>query len=269
MTVRTDDATPKRWLEVEIEVPGAPEEVWPAVATGAGLSAWFTPTEVEERPGGAVAFHMGEEVSRGVVTAFEPPVRVAFEEAGWTPGAPPLVTELVVEARAGGTCLVRLVSGLLTEKGDWDGHLDSMETGWGGYLHVLRLYLARFRGERGTMLHVTGGAAAPEERALGEIWSALGLDGARPGERRNLVDAPALSGTVERVGARELTLVTDEPAAGIALVGAYACGGPVVPFVTLYLYGERGRAAARENEAAWRAWMASRYPGPAPSGGPS
>ncbi len=46
------------------------------------MSAWFTTTEVEERVGGAVSFDFGAEncgegISRGKVTAWGPPVRVA------------------------------------------------------------------------------------------------------------------------------------------------------------------------------------------------
>jgi hypothetical protein len=31
----------RRSIQVEIEVPGTPEEVWQAIATGSGVSAWF------------------------------------------------------------------------------------------------------------------------------------------------------------------------------------------------------------------------------------
>ena len=30
-------------------MPGTPEEVWHAIATGPGITAWFVPTEVDER----------------------------------------------------------------------------------------------------------------------------------------------------------------------------------------------------------------------------
>jgi uncharacterized protein YndB with AHSA1/START domain len=266
--VQRDDTTKRRWIELEVEVPGSPEEVWRAIATGPGISAWFTPTEVEERAGGAVTFHMGAESSIGVVTAWEPRARFAVEEPSWTPGAPPLVTELRIEARGGGTCLVRLASGLFAETDDWDDHLGSMETGWSGTLRVLRAYLARFRGESATMFHVPGGFAAEgrQERALSELTAALGIAGVAPGERFASSGGPLLSGTLEEAGARESVLVLDEPAPGLALIGAYDCGGVVMPFVTLYLYGERGRVAAKESEAAWRAWMGARFPMPKAQG---
>lgn len=40
-------------LEFSVEVPGTPEQVWQAIATAKGMSAWFLPTEMEERKGPA------------------------------------------------------------------------------------------------------------------------------------------------------------------------------------------------------------------------
>ncbi|PRC45252.1 ATPase, partial [Mycobacterium sp. ITM-2017-0098] len=70
---------------MEFLVPGTPEQVWHAIATGPGMSAWFTPTSVEEHVGGAIEFDFGEgAVSSGVVTEWEPPVRLGYEEHGWS-----------------------------------------------------------------------------------------------------------------------------------------------------------------------------------------
>src|SRR3712207_7585820 len=49
----------RRSVEAEVEVPGTPEEVWQAIATGPGISTWFVPTEVEERVGGTVTANFG------------------------------------------------------------------------------------------------------------------------------------------------------------------------------------------------------------------
>src|SRR4051794_38416305 len=45
----------RRSIQVEVEVPGSPEEVWQAIATGPGVSSWFVPTEMEEVDGKPVA----------------------------------------------------------------------------------------------------------------------------------------------------------------------------------------------------------------------
>ena len=70
------EASGRRSVQVEVEVPGTPQEVWQAIATGPGISSWFVPTEFEERDGKPVAvtlnFGPGME-SRSVVTAWDPP----------------------------------------------------------------------------------------------------------------------------------------------------------------------------------------------------
>ena len=72
------EASGRRSVQVEVEVPGTPEEVWQAIATGPGISSWFVPTEFEERDGKPVAvklnFGPGME-SSSVVTAWDPPRR--------------------------------------------------------------------------------------------------------------------------------------------------------------------------------------------------
>ena len=39
------EADGRRSVQVEVEVPGTPEQVWQAIATGPGVGAWFVPTE--------------------------------------------------------------------------------------------------------------------------------------------------------------------------------------------------------------------------------
>jgi uncharacterized protein YndB with AHSA1/START domain len=52
-----DETTGRRSVELEFDLPGTPEQVWQAIATGPGITCWFVPSEVEERKGGKVAFH--------------------------------------------------------------------------------------------------------------------------------------------------------------------------------------------------------------------
>ena len=104
------EANGHRSVQVEVEVPGTPEEVWQAIATGPGISSWFVPVAFEERDGKPVAltvsFGPGVE-ARTVVTAWDPPRMFAHEADGWMPGSPPMATEWSVEARGGGICIVR------------------------------------------------------------------------------------------------------------------------------------------------------------------
>jgi uncharacterized protein YndB with AHSA1/START domain len=47
--IKKTDSPATRSVEVAIDVPGTPEEVWQAIATGPGFTAWFVPTRIEER----------------------------------------------------------------------------------------------------------------------------------------------------------------------------------------------------------------------------
>lgn len=265
MSVKIDQG--RRAVTLSLELPGTPEQVWQAIATGPGMTAWFVPTDLEEREGGAVTFHLGPGMdSHGRVTAWQPPHRITYEEAGWSGEAPPLATEFVVEARQGGTCTVRLVHSLFTESDEWDRELESMESGWPPFFAVLRLYLSRWPGQRSASIRPTGGFAGTTAEAWAAITAALGLDGAAPGERRETPAgrSPPLAGTVETITTderhSEVMLRLDRPAPGAALIGSYSWGGRVQVAMNLYVYGEDADAIVAREEPRWDAWMAERFP---------
>jgi uncharacterized protein YndB with AHSA1/START domain len=265
------DAPSIRSIELEVEVPGTPEAVWQAIATGPGITAWFVPTEVAERAGGAISFQLGPGMeSAGVVTTWEPPRRFVFEEKDWAPGAPPLATAITVEARSGGTCVVRLVNSLFASTDDWDDQLKSIESGWPAYLHILRLYLTHFAGQRCASTRVMGRGAGSVDEAWASLKDSLGLTGAGLGDRWRPAGSPAIAGMVDRAErARELVLLLDEPAPGVALVGAYSWSDQVLTSFSLYLFGDQPRALMAREEPAWRSWMEARFPGPSGAPGPA
>jgi uncharacterized protein YndB with AHSA1/START domain len=256
------DASGRRWIEVEIEVPGTPEEVWQAIATGPGVSSWFVPTE--EREDGTVVSHFGpgmDAVARK--TAWEPPHRFAAESPGFGPNAPPLATEWVVEARSGGTCVVRVVHSLFASTDDWDDQLETIESGWPWFFSVLRLYLAHFRAQPCSAFRVLGVAEDSGPEAWHAFTLPLGLAGAGIGQQCSAgTGAPPLAGRVERTGAgghpQAVLLRLDEPAPGIASMFAHAMGGQVHLIMDFYLYGERAAAAAGRDEPLWHAWINQR-----------
>ena len=70
------EANGRRSVQVEVEVPGTPEQVWQAIATGPGVGAWFVPTEVDGRIGGTVTSHFGGGMdSVATITEWDPPHR--------------------------------------------------------------------------------------------------------------------------------------------------------------------------------------------------
>jgi uncharacterized protein YndB with AHSA1/START domain len=256
----------RRSVQVEIEVPGTPEEVWRAIATGHGIACWFVPTDVEERAGGAIAFHLGPGMdSSGTVTEWKPPHRFVYEERDWMPGAPPLASEWLVETRSGGMCVVRVVHSLFASGADWDEQLESMESGWPGFFRILRMYLTHFRGERCSTIQLRGGAPGTQVEAWKGLSHSLGLEGAATGERRAApVGVPPLAGTVERVGEgknlHEMLLRLHEPAPGAATITAYTWADKVQVGIGLYLYGDRAAAVAARDEELWQRWMNKHFP---------
>lgn len=265
MSLKTDKSG--RHVAVEVELPGTPEQIWQAMATGPGYSAWFAQTQIEERVGGEIRFDMGGGmVSSGTVTLWEPPYRFGYEETGWSGEAPPLATELTIEAQAGGTCTVRMVHSLFTERDDWDGELESMEMGWPGMFKILRIYLRDFAGLKAAM----GGTMGRYDGTLEAAWRAaserLGLAGAKVGDRIDAVpaDAPDMAGTVEDVQAAKaiqaVALRLDRPAPGIAMAASYAWGGRTNVALTLYFYGEEADQTLARELPQWKAWMQRHFP---------
>ena len=207
MTIKRDPSG-RRSIQVEVEVPGTPEEVWEAIATGPGISSWFYPTDVEPQVGGVLEYHTGSKMDvPATVTVWDPPHRFSHEGKDCGPDGPPTATEWTIESRAGGRCLVRVVHSLFASTDDWDDQLENFEAGWPVCFAVLRPYLAHFGGQRASIIRAMGrrrrfGARClerPARRARGR-WTlagrALGLRrfgcGLRGGRRRIPVRAPAL-----------------------------------------------------------------------------
>src|SRR5271154_188989 len=150
------EASGRRSVQVELEVPGTPEEVWQAIATGPGISSWFVPADFEERDGKPVAmklnFGPGMEPP-SPLTARGPP-RGFAAPGGGRGGSPPIATEWSVEARGGGICIVRIVHSLFASTDDWDNQLEGTKSGWSGFLGTLRIYLTHFRGLRSALMQL-------------------------------------------------------------------------------------------------------------------
>jgi uncharacterized protein YndB with AHSA1/START domain len=267
MSVKKDESG-RRSVQAEVEVPGTPEEVWQAIATGPGISSWFVPSEVEEHEGGAAVSHFGPGASMdsvSTITAWDPPHRFAAESQDLGPDAPPVATEWTVEARSGGTCVVRVVHSLFASADDWDNQLEGWESGWPDFFRILRLYLTHFRGQRGSAMQMGNATPEPKSEAWSALTSSLGLAGATTGQRvRTSIGAPPLAGLVERVGEdpfpEELLLRLDEPAPGIAHLFAVEMGGQVYLSIRLYLYGDQASAAVARDEPLWQAWMNKPFP---------
>jgi uncharacterized protein YndB with AHSA1/START domain len=247
-------------FEYEVEVPGTPEAVWHAIATAEGISSWMMPTELDERIGGEVTFHMGPDISsKGHVTAFEPARRIEYAE-DWAslmghPGADvtPLVTEFLVEARSGGTCVVRVVTSAFGTGADWENEFfEEMNGGWAPMLENLRLYLAHFPGQNATTL--SGGsefAGVSPEAAVDAARASLGITG-EIGER---VSARGIHGRVERSLDRHFLVRVESPVTGLLSFqsGSSEKGSGV--HLTGYLFSDDAAGYVEREQPAWQAWL--------------
>lgn len=263
------DGTGNRWIEMELLVPGTPEQVWQAMATGPGNAAWFVGGEIEPRVGGAFRLDFGEgAITTGEVTAWEPPHRFSYVERDWGQDAPPIATEITITSRSGDRCVVRMVHSLFTSSDDWDDQVEGFESGWPGFFAVLRIYLAHFAGAKAASFM----AMTPAGEDSLSVWLRLGetldLAGANVGEHRTAVSGPEpWSGVVEHVHQdaqqRYVILRLDEPSPGIALVGTYdkgatshgAAGAGTNVSLNRYFYGDGAAASAAESEVRWRDWL--------------
>ncbi len=250
-----------RKIEMEVEVVGTPEQVWDAIATARGISSWYVPHEIDEREGGdAVAsFGPGPEMqAHGRVTAWEPPRRVKFEGQEDSPG---LAFEWLVEARDGGTCVVRLVNTGFASGEEWDEQYDGMAEGWRLFLLNLQLHLEHFSGQYATASLPMTMWPGTRDAEYARLLDALGLPSAPAIGDRVAVqadDAPPLAGTVVAAEDWRLSLLVDEPTPGTAFLAVEGSGTPVSVSIWSYLYGDDGVAAAERDEPRWRAWLESR-----------
>jgi uncharacterized protein YndB with AHSA1/START domain len=258
----------RRSVQVEFEVPGTPDEVWQAIATGPGISAWFVPAEFEERDGNPVAvkfrFSPDVEIS-GAVTAWDPP-RTFVAEGDGLGGSPPIAIEWSVEARAGGVCRVRMVHSLFAGTDEWDNQLEGATSGWAGFLNILRIYLTHFRGQRSAIMQITAPVTTSDAESWEALTAALGVKGVSVGQRWTTpAGVSPLGGVVELVteDPYDALLRLDKPGPGIAALGAVTYpGGQSVVAMNLYMYGDRAAETVARETPVWQAWFQERFPMP-------
>lgn len=234
-------------------------QVWQAIATAKGMSAWFLPTEMQEREGGSLHFSMGPEMgSDGQVTGWDPPRRIVYEEdwaalLGKDPDAlSPLTSEFLVEAQSGGTCVVRVTSSGFGTGAAWESEFwDDMGLNWMPFFDNLRLYLSYFPGQEATQFEVTASHPGEAEALRSTLHHALGL-----GEEGATVNLRGTTGTIERVGERQALLRLTAPVRGMLSIFTYGEGdGTALAGVRAYLFSAAAADYVRREEPAWQTWL--------------
>ncbi len=194
----------------------------------------------------------------GRVAAWEPPRRIVFDGGEGVGG---LAFEWLVEAREGGTCIVRLVNSGFGSGADWDDQYDAMTGGWKMFLGNLRLHLTHFAGQSATTSLPGAVEPGPAPAAWSKLCADLGISStAVVGERLEIAatGAPALAGVVAEGTPTRFTLVVDDPLPGTAIIAAEAISDITSLSVWTYLYGADAPGIGERDEALWQSWLDAR-----------
>lgn len=285
------DENGRRRIGTEIEVPGTPEEVWEAIASGEGISSWFYRSQVDGRVGGTSVCDFGPGMeAREQITEWHPPTGfTSAPEAGADAeeGAPSgMATEWLVQARDGGSCIVRVVHSWFADSDDWDGQFEAHVYGWGAsFFPMLRLYLRLFKGQRCAPFQFTVFGPHTGPKSMGMIKDALGI-GAAPGRFASRDSAPELSGhresldvtdpdllalrgrspyvvaALDALGTEDadLLLRLEQPAPGFAYVSVTPMDEQAMVSVRVHLFGDEAVRTAARAEREWNDWLTTHFP---------
>jgi len=248
----------QRSMEIEVALDATPEQVWDAIATGPGISAWFVPTAVE--PGRIRQDFGSGYVVDGQVTACEPGTRFAYgraPDAEPTQEGPDYAFEFLVEARDGGSTVLRFVQSGFADTEGWEAEYDSFRHGWTLFFLNLAAYLEHFAGRPVHNVVAMGFTALDRDEAWTVIHDALGLT--KPpqvgDEVRLTPDGPAAISGVVDVATREFLGV--RTAGGLYRFGAEGTDGcGVSAYHYLFDTGEVVEPAL------WTAWLSGLFPAP-------
>ncbi|MFF1789683.1 SRPBCC family protein [Kitasatospora sp. NPDC058243] len=165
----------------EQDLPATPEQVWAAVATGAGNLGWLYPMEVEPRVGG--------KATRGdsTVVAWEPPRHFAVratQDGGFSN-----TLSYRIEPADGGSSHLRMGihwvhTGIVDEAWRWDAKSDVAEKHVDFYQHGLAEYLRHFAGRPAVYLRAQRPEPTADPADFAALRRRLGLaDDAAVGDR--------------------------------------------------------------------------------------
>jgi len=238
----------------EIELDATPEEVWEAITTGPGIDSWFMGrNEVEPREGGTARMTLPVWTLESIVTVWDPPNRFVIQTGEEADGRL-MAFEYVIEARGGGSTVLRFVHSGFLPGDDWETEYDALKSGDPMYLHKLAQYLKWFRGRTATPVDVYGPQVADREQAWAVLRRGLGLTGAvAEGDRVRLTPdglAP-IEGVVDFVSPETLGVRTGD--------GLYrfihGLGGTVV--LGHHIFSDD--VDQKETEEAWQSWLSQLF----------
>jgi uncharacterized protein YndB with AHSA1/START domain len=227
-------------IRKEVALDATPEQVWEAIATGPGLTAWFAPMDVD--------------ADSDMVVAWEPGKHLAIQTPQAEDGSTQAF-EYLIEARDQGSTVLRFVhSGVFGD--DWSDEFEDMTgKGWDMYLHTLAQYLSHFAGRPAVYVE----AESPPSSARPDMWprvlAALGAGADGPVElgtamHLDLAGVGPIDGVVDYLSSNFVGLRTAD--ALVRFHGRAPIGMTVA--VSHHTYG-RDLDVAKATQA-WEAWLA-------------
>jgi hypothetical protein len=220
----------------EVELPATHEEVWEAVATGPGTASWLFP----------------EEPGPNDLVESDRPHRYAVRTEG--EGGYFNAIEFVIEAREGGTAVLRYVhSGVFEDEG-WDDQFDAVDGHTEFYLHTLGQYLEHFAPKTASYIGGgPGGLQGPEASMTPDAFEKLKreLGASSEGDRVSLPNGGG-DGVVDYATDKFLGVRTGD--ALYRFFGRNAFGGPVG--MSIHHFGDVDVDAASRD---WSEWLNGVY----------
>jgi hypothetical protein len=197
--------------------------------------------------------------SRGTVSGWDPPRRFEITEPDWAGlvGRPdavvtPMVSEFLVEARSGGTCVVRVVTSAFGTGADWENEfVADMEQNWKPMFDLLRVYLSHFAGETATPIHLSAELPGSIDDVRAALVGALGVAG--PGDE---VTARGIHAQVDLLDDQRVVLRMADPEPALLVFMVQSSGDDTTTVMFLgFVYGSGAPAYVDRETPAWQAWL--------------
>jgi uncharacterized protein YndB with AHSA1/START domain len=233
--------------EQQVEVPATPEQVWAAIATGPGIDSWFMGRN-EVRPGETVRMAFGGYAPEHRVTAWEEGSHLAYGGEA-APDGRFIAHEFLIEGRAGGSTVLRMVTSGFLPGDDWADEYEAMQAGGALFFATLVTYLTHFAGRTATPITAFGPIVPDWGSAWAALHAELGLSAppAKGDQVRLRADGlPPIDGAVYFTNPQTLGLRT--PDAMYRFVQGFQ-GGMVAMH---HLFTEVDQA---DTERAWQHWL--------------
>jgi hypothetical protein len=228
--------TDEHRIEIEIPLEATPDEVWEAISTVEGMTAWFFPMEVAPDENGMSP--------NGRVTSWEP-------GRGYTVVAGPNTFEYLIEARDGGSAVLRF-SQTGFSGDDWEAEYEATARGWGLYFHTLARYLSIFKADPATYILAEGPDASKTAEAWQGLLSELGASVVGDKVELTVPGLDPIVGKVDYLGPSHLGITTDR-----ALLRFHDRSLLNLPIaIGHHYYGDQDADRLKE---AWTSWLAAKF----------